>query len=62
MLTMALPLFPILKPVFQGRETEFLIVGLKMADKKDGKKSINQNFGIIYPAFVYVHTCSLILF
>jgi hypothetical protein len=36
---MALPLFPILKPVFPGRETEFVLVGLKMADKKDGKNS-----------------------
>jgi hypothetical protein len=35
---MAQPLFPILKPVFPGRDTGFLLVGLKMADKKDGKK------------------------
>jgi hypothetical protein len=31
-------LFPILKPVFPGRDTGFLLVGLKMADKKDGNQ------------------------
>jgi hypothetical protein len=54
-------LFPILKPVLSGPgwDTGFLLVGLKMADKKGGKKIFTPDTGTVPEPFqVPIHQAS----